>query len=111
MSVQSERNNQPLRPAPNPALQAAGNPVPGIGLLLHPSHLPSPLAGITSYGLELVSHYLGLPFAHHAVKEDAVACATIVLRGCGEVGVADLTQLAERIMIRRGHLDPGKYTL
>ena len=65
---------------------------------------------LPSYGLELVSHYLGLPFAHHAVEEDAVACATIVLRGCGEVGVADLTQLAERLMIRRGHLDPCKYT-
>jgi DNA polymerase-3 subunit epsilon len=65
---------------------------------------------LPSYGLELVSHYLGLPFAHHTVEEDAVACATIVLRGCGEVGVGDLTQLAERLKIRRGHLDPGKYT-
>jgi DNA polymerase-3 subunit epsilon len=65
---------------------------------------------LPSYGLELVSHYLGLPFAHHTVEEDAVACATIVLRGCGEFGVGDLTQLAERLKIRRGHLDPGKYT-
>jgi DNA polymerase-3 subunit epsilon len=62
---------------------------------------------LPSYGLELVSHYLGLPFTHHAVEEDAMACAAIVLRGCSEVGVTDLPQLAERLMIRRGHLDPG----
>jgi len=62
---------------------------------------------LPSYGLELVSHYLGLPFTHHAVEDDAIACATIVLRGCREVGVADLTQLAEHLMIRRGHLGPG----
>src|SRR5260370_19828657 len=61
---------------------------------------------LPSYGLELVSHYLGLPFTHHAVEDDAIACATIVLRGCREVGVADLTQLAEHLMIRRGHLGP-----
>lgn len=61
---------------------------------------------LPSYGLELVSLYLGLPFAHHAVEEDAMACATIVLRGCSEVGVADLTQLAERLMIRGHHLGP-----
>src|SRR5437870_5439034 len=34
---------------------------------------------LPSYGLELVSHYLGLPFTHHAVEDDAIACATIVL--------------------------------
>src|SRR6266849_4867235 len=62
---------------------------------------------LPSYGLELVSHYLGLPFTHHAVEEDAMACAAIVLRGCSEVGVADLTQLAEHFMIRCGHLHPG----
>ena len=62
---------------------------------------------LPSYGLELVSHYLGLPFMHHAVEEDAMACAAIVLHGCSEVGVADLPQLAERLMIRRGHLAPG----
>ena len=60
---------------------------------------------LPSYGLELVSHYLGLPFTHHTVEEDAIACAAIVLRGCSEVGVADLTQLAEYLMIRRGRLD------
>jgi DNA polymerase-3 subunit epsilon len=60
---------------------------------------------LPSYGLELVSNYLGMPFKHHAAEEDASACAAIVLRGCSEVGVADLTQLAERLMIRRGHLD------
>ena len=38
------------------------------------------------------------------VEEDAMACAAIVLRGCSEVGVADLTQLAEYFMIRRGRL-------
>src|SRR5215831_9431321 len=62
---------------------------------------------LPSYGLDLVSHYLGLRFTHHAVEEDAMACAAIVLRGCSEVGVADLPQLAERLMIRRGHLDSG----
>jgi len=62
---------------------------------------------LPSHGLELVSHYLGLPFTHHAVEEDAMACAAIVLRGCSEVGVADLTQLSERLMIKRGHLDAG----
>ena len=61
---------------------------------------------LPSYGLELVSHYLGLRFTHHAVEEDAMAGAAIVLRGCSEVGLADLPQLAERLMIRRGHLDP-----
>jgi DNA polymerase-3 subunit epsilon len=61
---------------------------------------------LPSYGLELVSHYLGLPSTHHAVEEDAMACAAIVLRGCSEVGVADLTQLAEHLKIGRGHLDP-----
>src|SRR5258708_224547 len=61
---------------------------------------------LPSYGLELVSHYLGLPFTHHAVEDDATACAAIVLRGCREVGVADLTQLAEHFMIRTGHLHP-----
>lgn len=60
---------------------------------------------LPSYGLELVSHYLGLPFKHHAAEEDAIACAAIVLRGCSDVGVADLTQLAECLMIRRCHLD------
>jgi DNA polymerase-3 subunit epsilon len=63
--------------------------------------------GLPSYGLELVSHYLGLRFTHHAVEEDAKACAAIVLRGCSETGVADLPQLAERLMIRRRHLHPG----
>jgi DNA polymerase III subunit epsilon len=62
---------------------------------------------LPSYGLELVSHYLGLPFAHHAVEEDAMACAAIVLRGCSEVGVADLTQLAKHLTIKCGHLAPG----
>lgn len=62
---------------------------------------------LPSYGLELVSHYLGLPFTRHAVEEDAMACAAIVLRGCSEIGVADLTQLAEHFMIRCGHLYPG----
>jgi DNA polymerase III epsilon subunit-like protein len=61
---------------------------------------------LPSYGLELVSHYLGVPFTHHAVEEDAVACAAIVLRGCSEVGVADLTQLAEHFTLRCGHLCP-----
>ena len=59
---------------------------------------------LPSYGLELVSHYLGLPFKHHAAEEDAMACAAIVLRGCSDVGVANLAQLAERLMIRRCHL-------
>lgn len=63
--------------------------------------------GLPGYGLELVSHYLGLPFTHHAVEEDAMACAAIVLRGCSEIGVGDLPELAERLMIRRGHLVPG----
>ena len=62
---------------------------------------------LPSHGLELVSHYLGLPFTHHAVEEDAMACATIVLRGCSEIGVADLTQLAKRLMIKCRHLAPG----
>jgi DNA polymerase-3 subunit epsilon len=62
---------------------------------------------LPSYGLELVSHYLGLSFTHHAVEEDAMACAAIVLRGCSEIGVADLTHLAEHFMIRCGHLYPG----
>ena len=61
---------------------------------------------LPSYGLELVSVYLGIPFTHHAVEQDAMACAAIVLRGCSEVGVGDLPQLAERLMIRGGHLDP-----
>jgi DNA polymerase III subunit epsilon len=61
---------------------------------------------LPSYGLELVSHFLGLQFTHHSVEEDAMACAAIVLRGCSEVGVPDLTQLAERLMIRCGHLAP-----
>lgn len=65
---------------------------------------------LPSYGLELVSHYLGLPFTHHVVEEDAMACAAIVLRGCSEVGVADLTRLAEHLMIRCGHLHPSQYT-
>jgi len=64
---------------------------------------------LPSYGLELVSHYLGLPFAHHAVEEDAMACATIVLYGCRELGVADLTHLAEHLMIRCGHLYPSQH--
>jgi len=64
---------------------------------------------LPSYGLELVSHYLGLPFTHHAVEEDAMACAAIVLRGFSEVGVAALAQLAEHLMIRCGHLYPGRY--
>ena len=64
---------------------------------------------LPSYGLELVSHYLGLPFAHHAVEEDAMACATIVLCGCREVGVADVTQLAQHLMIRCGHLYPSQH--
>jgi DNA polymerase-3 subunit epsilon len=54
---------------------------------------------LPSCGLELVSHYLGIPFTHHAVEEDAMACAAIVLRGCTEVGVADLTELAENLVI------------
>jgi DNA polymerase-3 subunit epsilon len=61
---------------------------------------------LPSYGLELVSHYLGVPFTHHAVEDDTMACAAIVLRGCSEVGVADLTQLAEHFTIRCGHLCP-----
>jgi DNA polymerase-3 subunit epsilon len=65
---------------------------------------------LPSYGLELVSHYLGVPFTHHAVEEDALACATIVLRGCSEVGVADLIQLAKHLMIRCGHLYPSRHT-
>jgi DNA polymerase-3 subunit epsilon len=62
---------------------------------------------LPSYGLELASHYLGIPFTNYAVEEDAMACAAIVLRGCSEVGVVDLPQLADRLTIRRGHLDPG----
>ena len=62
--------------------------------------------GLPSYGLELLSYYLGLSFKHHSVEHDAIACAEIVLRGCSEVGVADLTQLAEHLMIRRGRLVP-----
>jgi len=65
---------------------------------------------LPSYGLELVSHYLGLPFTHHAVEEDAMACAAIVLRGCSEVGVADLTQLADHLMIPCRHLCPTRNT-
>ena len=65
---------------------------------------------LPSYGLELVSHHLGIPFTHHAVEEDAMACATIVLRGCSEVGVADLAQLADHLMIRCGHLCPSRNT-
>ena len=61
---------------------------------------------LPSYGLELVSVYLGLPFSHHTVEEDALACATIVLRGCSEVGVADLIQLAKHLAIRCSHLYP-----
>jgi DNA polymerase-3 subunit epsilon len=61
---------------------------------------------LPSYGLELVSHYLGIPFTHHAVEEDALACATIVLSACGEVGVADLLQLAKHLAIRCRHLCP-----
>jgi hypothetical protein len=30
-----------------------------------------------------------------------------VIRGFSEVGVADLTQLAKRLMIKCGHLAPG----
>jgi DNA polymerase III subunit epsilon len=58
------------------------------------------------YGLELVSHYLGLPFIHHAVEEDALACATIVLHGCSEVDGPDLIQLAKHLAIRCRHLSP-----
>ena len=63
---------------------------------------------LPSHGLELVSHYLGLPFTHHAVEEDATACAAIVLRGSSEAGVADLTQLAQHLMVRCGHLSPKR---
>ena len=61
---------------------------------------------LPSYSLELVSHFLGVQFTHHCVEEDAMACAAIVLHGCSEVGVPDLTQLAERLMVRCGHLAP-----
>jgi DNA polymerase-3 subunit epsilon len=61
---------------------------------------------LPSYGLELVSHYLGLPFTHHTVEGDVLACATIVLSGCSEVGMADVIQLAKHLAIRCGHLNP-----
>src|SRR4030095_14572418 len=61
---------------------------------------------LPSYGLDLVSHYLGLPFTHHAVEGDALACATIVLSGCSEVGMTDLIQLAKHLAIRCNHLYP-----
>ena len=61
---------------------------------------------LPSYGLELVSNYLGLPFTHHKVEGDALACATIVLSGCSEVGVADLIQLAKHLAVRCSHLRP-----
>ena len=63
----------------------------------------APEPSLTPFG-QPCPDYLGLPFTHHAVEADAMACAAIVLRGCSEVGVADLTQLADYLMRRRGRL-------
>jgi tetratricopeptide (TPR) repeat protein len=64
---------------------------------------------LPSYGLELVSHHLGIPFTHHAVEEDAMACAAIdsyaLMTGYAGIPPGDLRPKAQAAAERAVELD------
>lgn len=64
--------------------------------------------GLDSYGLARVSIHLGVDFIHHDPAEDAFACAHIALRGCEQLGVENLEDLANRTGILLGRMRPGR---
>ena len=54
--------------------------------------------------LEIVTNYLGIPFAHHNAEEDAVACARVALAAALAVGATTINELAEKISLTAGQV-------
>jgi DNA polymerase III subunit epsilon len=65
--------------------------------------------GLDSYGLARVSIHLGVDFAHHDPAEDAFACAHIAVRGCQQLAVETLEDLANQTGILLGRMGPGRF--
>jgi DNA polymerase-3 subunit epsilon len=64
---------------------------------------------LPSHSLDIVADHLGIKFTHHKPEDDAIACSQIAIQACREVGAKSLTELAEKLEFRNGHLFPGGY--
>src|SRR5215472_11929065 len=63
----------------------------------------------TAMALPRIAIHLGLNFTHHDPAEDAFACAHIVLRGCEQLKVETIEDLARRTGILLGRMSPDHF--
>jgi DNA polymerase III subunit epsilon len=91
------------------ALDAYGIPHPTLCYLCTQRLAKRLWPGLDSYGLARIAIHLGVDFTHHDPAEDAFACAHIVLRGCEQLKVETIEDLARRTGILLGRMSPDHF--
>lgn len=67
--------------------------------------------GLYNYKLTTVADHLGIQFQHHNAKQDAIACAKVVIHACKEKEVNTLTELSTMLNSQpEGHLFSDGHT-
>lgn len=86
-------------------LMAAGIPVPSLRFICTVDLARAAFPHLRSHKLNIVAHHLGLSLDHHEAGSDAAACAAIGRHVAGMLGVATVTEAAERLGV--GARRPG----
>jgi DNA polymerase III subunit epsilon len=91
------------------ALDAYGIPHPTLCYLCTQRLAKRLWPGLDSYGLARIAIHLRVDFTHHDPAEDAFACAHIVLRGCEQLKVETIEDLARQTGILLGRMSPDHF--
>ncbi|OYQ34118.1 hypothetical protein CHU95_11690 [Niveispirillum lacus] len=86
-------------------LLAAGLPVPPLRFICTVDLARAAFPQLRSHKLNIVAHHLGLSLDHHEAGSDAAACAAIGRHVADMLGVATVTEAAERLGV--GARRPG----
>ncbi len=86
-------------------LVAAGLPVPSLRFICTVDLARAAFPQLRSHKLNIVAHHLGLSLRHHEAGSDAAACAAIGRHVADMLGVATVTEAAERLGV--GARRPG----
>lgn len=62
-----------------------------------------------NYTLKTIGNMLGYTFNHHDPHDDAKTAGKILIEACRENNVSDIYELAEKLNIRLGYIEPGNY--
>lgn len=87
-------------------LLAAGIPVPSFRFICTVDLARAAFPQLRSHKLNIVAHHLGIDLRHHEAGSDAAACAAIGRHVAEMLGVATVTEAAERLGV--GARRPGR---